>query len=366
MINGQFKRSFVKFRNRSRRVYYAIKNQDEPIGLMHYPYKNLVFKGGGIRGLAYVGALEVLEKHNILQGIQQVAGTSAGAITATLVSLRLTTQETLATLHTLDHTKVPQTRTTTTKTSEIISSLGLRGGDLVCTSRLLNEFGWYSSLYFYDWLQDTIAKFCEGNRRATFREFKERGFRNLFIIASNLSKHRAELFSVETTPEVAVADAVRMSMSIPFFFQALRFDGTSFGSGDIYIDGGLYDNFPIQIFDNPKYAKQNPWYMNGINWETLGCYLYPYRSEDDLEKDPKTLREYLVLTLDNIFDAFQMMSYENSMIDKKRTIKINDCGISPIEFNIPVGSERYNELINSGRNAATQFLNQDFPIEIFM
>lgn len=366
MLNGQFKRSFVKFRNRSRRAYYAIKNEEEPTGLIHYPYKNLVFKGGGIRGLAYAGALKVLEKNNILQQIERVAGTSAGAITAALVSLRLSHAETLAALHTLDHTKVPQTRINNTKTSEIISALGLRNGDLVCTSRLLNEFGWYSSLYFYEWLQDTIAKFCDGNRKATFQDFKEKGFRDLFIIASNLSKHRAELFSYETTPHVAVADAVRMSMSIPFFFQALRFDGEKFGQGDIYIDGGLYDNFPIQLFDNVKYARQNPWYIQGINWETLGCYLYPYRDEDKLEKDPKTLREYLVLTLDNIFDAFQMMSYENSAIDKKRTIKINDCGISPIEFNIPINSERYHELINSGKNAAATFLNEDFPTEIFM
>ncbi|MAT45684.1 MAG: hypothetical protein CL609_25410 [Anaerolineaceae bacterium] len=365
MINGEFKRSFIKFRNRTRRIYYVFKNEEEPSGLIHYPYKNLVFKGGGIRGLAYAGALEVLEKNNILQQIERVAGTSAGAITAMLVSLRLSFTDTLATLHTLDHTKVPQTRINTTKTSEIINSLGLRNGDLVCTNRMLNEFGWYSSLYFYEWLQETIAKFCDGNGKATFSDFKDKGFRDLFIVASNLSKHRAELFSYETTPNVAVADAVRMSMSIPFFFQALRFDGKTFGQGDIYIDGGLYDNFPIQLFDNPKYAKQNPWYIHGINWETLGCYLYPYRSEEELEKDPKTLREYLVLTLDNIFDAFQMMSYENSEIDKKRTIKINDCGISPIEFNIPIHSDRYYELINSGRNAATQFLNEDFPNEIF-
>lgn len=43
-----------------------------------YPYKNLVFKGGGIRGIAYVGVIEVLDENDILQQIERVAGTSAG------------------------------------------------------------------------------------------------------------------------------------------------------------------------------------------------------------------------------------------------------------------------------------------------
>jgi len=49
-------------------------------------FHNLVFEGGGIKGIAYAGALEVLEKENILSDIKRVAGTSAGAITATLLA----------------------------------------------------------------------------------------------------------------------------------------------------------------------------------------------------------------------------------------------------------------------------------------
>ena len=49
--------------------------------------KNLVFEGGGIKGLAYAGALEALAGRGHLQTVEQVAGTSAGAITALLVAL---------------------------------------------------------------------------------------------------------------------------------------------------------------------------------------------------------------------------------------------------------------------------------------
>jgi len=50
-------------------------------------YKNLVFEGGGIRGLAYAGTIKVLEEKNILSQVEKTAGTSAGAIAALLISL---------------------------------------------------------------------------------------------------------------------------------------------------------------------------------------------------------------------------------------------------------------------------------------
>ncbi len=46
----------------------------------NYEYKNLVLEGGGIRGLAYPGALKVLEEKGIIKNIERVAGTSAGAL----------------------------------------------------------------------------------------------------------------------------------------------------------------------------------------------------------------------------------------------------------------------------------------------
>ena len=58
-----------------------------------YHFRNLVFEGGGVKGIAYVGALEVLDKEGILRNIERVAGTSAGAMVAVLVGLGYTTKE---------------------------------------------------------------------------------------------------------------------------------------------------------------------------------------------------------------------------------------------------------------------------------
>ena len=59
----------------------------------NYFYKNIVLEGGGIRGLAYPGAIKVLEEKGIIKNIERVAGTSAGAITALMIGLDYTSYE---------------------------------------------------------------------------------------------------------------------------------------------------------------------------------------------------------------------------------------------------------------------------------
>lgn len=53
---------------------------------MSYQFENLVFEGGGVKGIAYGGALELLEAKGIMPQIKQTSG-SAGAIAALLVGL---------------------------------------------------------------------------------------------------------------------------------------------------------------------------------------------------------------------------------------------------------------------------------------
>jgi NTE family protein len=293
-------------------------------GIQRGIYRNLVFKGGGVRGIAYMGAFEVLEELNVLKNIERVAGTSSGAIAATLVSFRKNTAEMLELFNTLDLQK--------------------------------EKFGWYSSAYFHNWLQFIIADQCRGNPRATFSDFQKLGYRDLHIVASNISRHRAEVFSVSNTPGVAVADAVRMSMSIPLFFEALRFDGTKIGEGDYYVDGGLFNNYPIHIFDQPKYAKESRSYRNGINWETLGLFMFPSKLYDaDTVNEPKNLWEFLDLTVRSLYDSHQTSSLAENAADKPRTIEISDCGISSTQFDLAPESEEYQQLIAAGRQSTEKF-----------
>ena len=62
---------------------------------VEYPFRNLVFEGGGVKGVAYIGALKVLEEKGILGQIQRIGETSAGAINAVLLALGYTGEEIL-------------------------------------------------------------------------------------------------------------------------------------------------------------------------------------------------------------------------------------------------------------------------------
>jgi NTE family protein len=70
-------------------------------------------------------------------------------------------------------------------------------------------------------------------------------------MGTNLSTRFGEVFSAEHTPRMCIADAVRISMSIPLFFAAKRSL-----RGDVYVDGGVLENYPIKLFDREKYVAQ--------------------------------------------------------------------------------------------------------------
>ena len=315
-------------------------------------YRNLVFKGGGVRGIAYMGALEALEQEGILQKIERVAGSSAGAIAATLACFRLPVNETVKLFNSLDLARVPQTSTNGKERNRLPHLSNTEN-----IRRLVEKYGWYSSAYFHEWLEDVIASQCGNNPRATFNDLHLRGYRELYIVAANLSRKRTEFFSYQRTPDVAVADAVRLSMSIPLFFEAVRFDGNEFGQGDYYVDGGLFDNYPIHLFDQPDFARLNPFYMKGINWETLGLFL---RSEEkECVSDPvmpDNLFEFLNLTLRSFYDTHDLSNLDKSLVDQKRSVIINDCGVSSLQFDLEPGSELYQRLYLSGKNSVMNFL----------
>ncbi len=194
--------------------------------------------------MAYIGSMQALVEKNILPQVERVAGTSAGAIVATLTSLRIDHEEWASLLREFDVSTVMNRNERSVKLHNL--------------RRLESEFGMFSSESFYVWLQAIIAPRCGGNGLATFADFHELGHLELAVVASNLNHKCEEIFSFETTPNVPVADAVRMSVSIPLYFSALRYNEDGFGDGEFYVDGGVFNNFPIQLFDGIEFAKTIP------------------------------------------------------------------------------------------------------------
>lgn len=88
-------------------LFHRIGNSLFPNGT-HPVCRNLVFKGGGVRVIAYMGALEALEEAGAVGGIERVAGISSGAVAAALLGFRLPVGETLLLFNSLDMSRVPQ------------------------------------------------------------------------------------------------------------------------------------------------------------------------------------------------------------------------------------------------------------------
>jgi len=328
---------------------------------MNYFFKNLIFEGGGVKGIAYAGALEVLQERNILQNIERVAGTSAGAIVAILVGLGYKPNE----------------------IKDIVWSLNFKNfmddswGIARDSKRLIKEFGWYKGDFFREFIGNLIEK-KTGNSNATFADVQamkssKRPFLDIYLMGTNLSTGFSEIFSAEHTPRYCIADAARISMSIPLFFAAVRNVRS-----DVYVDGGMLDNYPVKIFDRTKYVKGNLTrtdYYEKINKslksknrkiadyvynkETLGFRL-DGREEVSMFRDNA---EPPVRKIENFFDYTQalfttLIDFQINLHlhsdDWQRTIYIDTMDVKATDFDIK--DAKKTALLEAGRTHVNAYL----------
>lgn len=329
---------------------------------MAYSFKNLVFEGGGVKGIAYVGALEVLAEKNILEGITRIGGTSAGAINAILLGLGFSPEETKSILWSLDFNKFMD------------DSWGI----VRDTDRLINSFGWYKGDYFRAWIGKLIKQ-KTGNSESTFSDIEamkeKKDFKSLYFMGTNISTSFSEVFSAEHTPRTCVADAVRISMSIPLFFAAQRSI-----RGDVYVDGGVLDNYPVKLFDRKKYLTSNnyfePEYYKNINSSlvdtdrTISEYVYNKETLGfrlDTQKEISVFRDHAEpphCKIDNFFDytwalintvlEAQQSSHLHSD-DWSRTVYIDTLGVQTTDFDLQDSKKK--DLVISGRDGALNYFN---------
>jgi NTE family protein len=315
-----------------------------------YHFRNLVFEGGGVKGIAYVGALEALERRRILEGIERIGGTSAGAINAVLLATGHTLEETLGILSKLDFNAF------------LDDSWGL----VRDSKRLLDEFGWYKGDFFRDWIGQLIESKA-GNRNATFNDLSRLGFKDLYLVGTNISTGYSEVFSTEHTPRMCVADAARISMSIPLFFAAVRN-----ARRDVYVDGGLLRNYAVKLFDREKYLRRADRTRHGVTTEYYktdnrhkpkSSSRYVYNKETlgfrlDAKVEIAMFRDAAeppVTDVDDFFDygwalIKTMLNAQNNAHlhsdDWQRTVFIDSLGVGTTEFDL--GQAQKKALIKSG------------------
>lgn len=282
--------------------------------------ENLVFEGAGIRGIAYCGALQELDARGELKTIKRVAGTSSGAITSGLLAVGYTPQEIYDVIGSTNFAKFND------------GGWFFIGG----IHRLKKKLGYYKGDAFLHWLEKLIVA-KTGNKDITFQQLYDKHlsdglFKELVVTATSLNHQEAIIFSRYNYPNMRIADAIRASMAVPYYFEPMIIDenGKSVelkdmkASDHICVDGGFTTNFPIYIFDQAPYNNPN----------TLG---FRIDSNEQIAMD-RTTREIVDMPINDVQDysvAFYyhiketMNRYMLTEQDWSRTRSISDCNIGP-------------------------------------
>jgi len=229
------------------------------------PKADLVMEGGGVKGLGTAGAVIALLDAGYT--FPRVAGTSVGAVAAAFTAAGADSAGLRAVMSRLELTRIPDRRGPLPVVGEGLSLL-LRGG-----------------AYPGDWFRDFLAQELKRLGVRTFADLRrddpggdpslttpDRRYR-LVVTATDVTNGRLlrlpwdySLFHLDPD-EQSVADAVRMSLSIPFYFTPCTLADPVAGTTSTIVDGGVLSNFPIEIFDRTDGQPSR--------WPTFGIRLLP-------------------------------------------------------------------------------------------
>ena len=207
---------------------------------MNKEYNILLFGGGGMKGIAYVGIFKRLEElvreRKLLEqssdfnreeclvpliNIKTVCGVSVGSIFSLIYLIGFSYAEMLEEVLKKDFEKLKRI-----KIMNFATKFGLDSGEC-----------------FINWLKELMIK--KGfDPEITLFNFNKKTNIDFQIMATNLNKYTYKKFNYLDTPDLKVLDAIRMSISIPFVFTVNEFEG------DIHVDGGISNNYPVNLFDN--------------------------------------------------------------------------------------------------------------------
>lgn len=287
-----------------------------------------VFEGGGVKGIGLIGAVCCLEERGYEW--HRLAGTSAGSIIASLLSVGYTGKELKNIMLDYDY------RNFLDKNKMRRRSFPLR------SISLFRNKGIYSG----DQIETFVRDLLEKKGKTKFKDVSINGESRLKIIASDITKRNMLILPDDISKygvdpmEFEIAEAVRMSISIPFYFKPVKYSYSHACS--FIVDGGILSNFPIWIFD----AQGVP------RWPTFGFKLVGSKTNNSASC--KT--DFLSFSLDivtTIIDKNEEVYIRDK--DAVRTIFIPTLGISTIQFNIK--GETKLKLFNSGYNSAKKFLD---------
>ncbi len=294
---------------------------------------DLVMEGGGVKGLGLVGALSVLNESGY--SFCRVAGTSAGAITGALVAAGMSVEQMRKEMEELDYRKF--------RDEGLLDRFGLVGKG----ASLLFENGIYEGNYLREWLGQRLEALgvkTFGDLRLTEPWAKdlppERRYK-LVVITADITRGRLirlpwDYRHYDLDPDTQlVADAVRASMSVPFFYEPVRMGGS------LFVDGAVLSNFPINLFDG---AADQP---------TFGIKLSAKPGAKSKMTPTKGPIEFTRAILETMMNAHDQMHLDDPCT-LRRTVFVDTGAIDTLDFDITRDEQAM--LYQKGRHGAEKFL----------
>ncbi len=324
---------------------------------------DLVLEGGGVKGIGLVGSVSTLARAGYV--FPRVAGTSAGAVVGAFVVALQRAGEPLERLEdiarTLDYRRLRDR-----------GALGRIAGPLarvVDGLSLAFDGGVFEGDYLRAWMKGALGdlgvrtfgdlRLREDAIEASGGPPPERRYA-LVVTASDVSRKRLvrlpwDYASYGLDPdEQEVADAVRASASIPFFFEPVtlrsRLDA---GEPDVstLVDGGVLSNFPIAMFDRTDGRPPR--------WPTFGVRLSMRRDGRVQTTEVRGTVSLALSLVETLLEACDAQHIDDPCV-QARSIFVDTSGISPVDFGIT--AEVQEQLLLTGHQAAGDFLaGWDWP-----
>jgi len=192
------------------------------------PYR-IYLSGGGICAMAHVGALLELAEHIPLKAIKEWMGVSAGSFVSMCLCIGFTLEELMDFSMRFDFTNIKETDSLPGWLLHFGVDTGERLHRLVLAC--LHVKGYASDI--------------------TFQQLFEKSGKNLRVIASDLNDACPKIFSTTDTPDYLVSDAIRASMSVPYYFQPFLCPV----SGHYLVDGAVISNYPLFVLPEDEHIR---------------------------------------------------------------------------------------------------------------
>ena len=179
---------------------------------------HVVLGGGGVYGIAILGAMS-----SIYSTITHFSGTSAGALVA--VALCLYTPEELL---------------------KELKTFKFFPDESIDLTNFIEHYGFIDVQFLLTKIAYLLHKKI-GIDSPTLLELHTFSKKTVYICGTNISQQSTEYFSFESHPDMKVIDALHITMSIPLLMKKVEYNG------ELYVDGGVTDNFPIKPFLKTPY-----------------------------------------------------------------------------------------------------------------